>query len=111
MEIDIANNIKAIELLKIEILQNITDLFGDIAAEADGETRKQLTADAARLITQTYLLSSRLGITAEEIEEDIKGMLDAGIAEQHILERRFGDLHTLLGYFEAGRDGYERYEG
>ena len=34
MEIDIANNIKAVELLKVEILQNVTDLFGDLSAEA-----------------------------------------------------------------------------
>ena len=38
LEIDIANNIKTVELLKVELLQKVTDLFGDISAETDCET-------------------------------------------------------------------------
>lgn len=111
MEIDIANNIKAVELLKIEILQNVTDLFGDIAAEADSETRERITGDAARLIAQTYLLCSRLGVDFLDVEGDMKAMLKDGIAHRHILERRFGDLRALLGHLESGREYYEKYEG
>ena len=111
MKIDIANNIKAVELLKVEILQNVTDLFGDISAEADSETGKRISQDAARLICQTYLLCSRLGVSFDEINSDMSKMLRGGIEQRHILERRFGDLSLLLDRLEGGRDYYEKYEG
>ena len=50
LEIDIANNIKTIELLKVELMQKITDLFGDITAEADCETLARLTGDLSELM-------------------------------------------------------------
>ncbi|MBE5040267.1 MazG-like family protein [Ructibacterium gallinarum] len=111
MEIDIANNIKAVELLKVEMLQNITDLFGDITAEADNETRFRITQDAARLIGQAYLLCGRLGIEYEEIDDEIKALLRDSIAKRHLLERRFGDLSALLACLENRKDRYEKYEG
>ena len=108
MEIDIANNIKAVELLKVEILQNVTDLFGDISAEADKETREDLTEDTARLITKIYLLCSRLGLDYDDITDDMKAMLKEGIGSGHILERRFGDLSALLGCLAEEREVYEK---
>ncbi len=109
MEIDVANNIKAVELLKVEVLQNVTELFGDIVAEADSETRDRIAEDAARLIAQTFLLSRRLGVEFNEIENEMCSMLREGITSEHILERRFGDLSALLGYLEAERNDYEKY--
>ena len=96
MEIDIANNIKAVELLKIEVLQNVTDLFGDIAAEADSET---------------YLRCDRLGVGFDEIEEEMREMLREGAAARHILERRFGALSGLLASLEDRKDRNGKYEG
>lgn len=109
MQIDIANNIKAVELLKIEVLQNVTDLFGDISAEADSETRERIARDAARLISQTYLLCSRLGVGFYEIEDEMKAMLREDAAQRHMLERRFGDLSALLSCLEGRGDRYEAY--
>lgn len=111
MKIDIANNIKAVELLKVEILQNVTDLFGDISAEADSETNRRISCDAARLICQTYLLADRLGVDFDDINDDMIKMLHGGIEDKHILERRFGGLSKLLDCVDGGRDYYEKYEG
>ena len=108
MEIDIANNIKAVELLKVEILQNLTDLFGDISAEADSETSQRIAADGARLICQTYLLCSRLGVDFEQVDDAMCTMLRSGIEENHLLERRFGDLKALLACLEEKRRKYEQ---
>lgn len=104
MEIDIANNIKAVELLKVEILQNITDLFGDISAEADSETSQRIATDGARLICQTYLLCNRLGVGFDQLDDAMARMLRKGIEEEHLLERRFGDLHTLLARMDAKKE-------
>ncbi len=108
MEIDIANNMKAIELIKVEILQNITDLYGDLVAEPDRENRERLIRDAARLLGQTYLLCSRLGMKPSEVEDEMKAMLKDGVAKQHILERRFGDLSDLLKHLEVRRENDEK---
>ncbi len=104
MEINIANNIKAIELIQVEILQNITDLYGDLVAEADSENRERLIQDGARLLIQTYLLCSRLGISPKEVEEEMTEMLKDGVEKQHLLERRFGDLSGLLKHLEVRRE-------
>ena len=107
MEFDIANNIKAVELLKVEMLQNITDLFGDITAEADEETSESIARDGARLICQTYLLCSRLGVDFSEVDDCIRQLLKEGIKEEHLIERRFGDLKRLLNELETRRGKHE----
>ena len=94
--IDIANNIKAVELMKIEILQDVTNLFGEISAEADSDTSRRIAAEAAKLVNMVYLLCNRLGVGQEEVQAAMIQQLQAGIREQHLLERRFGDLSSLL---------------
>lgn len=111
MKIDIANNIKAVELLKVEVLQNVTDMFGDISSEADSETRERILTDAARLICQTYLLAGRLGAGYDEIKNRMIAMLHGEIKNNHLLERRFGDLSKLLESVAGGKEFYEKYEG
>ena len=107
MEIDIANNIKAVELLKVEVMQNLTDLFGDISAEPDADNRERIINDAAGVIGQTYLLCNRLGISSNEIDEQLKRLLRHSINEKHILERRYGDLSSLLENLRDRKDYYE----
>ncbi len=104
MGIDIANNIKAVELLKVETLQKLTDLFGDIAAEANGETTDRIAEDGAALICSVYLLCHRLGVDFTEMDTKMKAMLRTGMQEKHLLERRFGDLQTLLDCLEERKD-------
>lgn len=109
MEINIAENIKTVELLKVEILQKVTDLFGDISAEADGETYARIADDAANLINLIYIIASRLGVSYEDIEDRIREKLAEGVREQHIIERKFGDLSKLLAVLGEGPIGYEKY--
>ena len=94
--IDIANNIKSVELLKTEILQSLTDLYGDIAAEADFDTENQIASDAANIISLVYLLCKRLGVKYDDINMHMREKLKQGISERHNLEKRFGDLSELL---------------
>lgn len=94
--IDIANNIKAVEMMKVEILQDITNLFADITAEADSDSACRLADDAARLINMTFLLCGRLGVDYNEIRLHMMKFLEEGISQQHIIEKRFGDLSNLL---------------
>lgn len=102
MQIDVTNTIKAVELLKVELLQKVTDMFGDIAAEADSDTFLRIADDAANLINLVYLLSARLGVKYDDIVVRMREKLQDGIAQQHILERKFGDLSELLKSLEEG---------
>lgn len=95
MKIDIANNIKTVELLKIELMQKVTDFFGDIASEPNFETNRRLTDDAASLISIAYLLSMRLGIEFEDINDAMIKQLSYEIEKNHIIEKRYGDLSCL----------------
>ena len=96
LEIDIANNIKTVELLKVELLQKVTDLFGDISAETDSETLTNLTEDTACLLNVAYVLAFRLGVDFDDINDVMKQKLKSEIDSEHFIERRYGDLSKLL---------------
>jgi hypothetical protein len=93
----VANNLKAVELIKVEILHSLTKLFGDIIAEPDEGGENAIADDAANIITLTYLLSMRLGVNHDAITKKMKIKLKKSIASNHNLEARFGDLSELLG--------------
>lgn len=101
MKIDIANNIKTVELLKVELLQKVTDFFGDIAAEPDFESSKHLTEDAANLINIAYIISMRLGLEFDDINQTMLKQLDGEIKNNHLIEKRYGDLSKLKKALDA----------
>lgn len=94
--IDIANNIKAVEMMKVELLQDITNLFADISADADNDSAHNLARDAAEIINITFLLCGRLGISYEDVKSQMKELLKSGIEQERFLEKRFGDFSDLL---------------
>ena len=96
MDIDVANNIKAVELLKVELLENIANLYGEIAAEPSCDTSANLASHAADIIIITKILCRRLGVDAELINNEMRNKLICEIQNEHILERRFGDLSLIL---------------
>ncbi len=109
MEIDVANNIKAVELLKVELMQAITDLFGDISAEVDSENHIRLANDSASIMIITKLLCKRLGIADEAVNAAMCRKLKGGIDDNHPLEKRFGDLSRLLSEIRED-NSYNEYE-
>lgn len=102
MEINIANNIKTVELLKVELLQKVTDFYGDISAEPDSETLTRLTDDAAALINVAYVLAARLGIDYDDISDAMRRKLKDEIDNNHLIERRYGDLSRLYKSVQSG---------
>lgn len=94
-EIKIANNIKCVELLKVELLKSVSALFEDINSEADSETDKRIADDAANIINLTYILSRRLGADYDEVTRYMKGKLSRAIEERHPIEKNYGDMSAL----------------
>lgn len=96
MEIDVANNIKAVELLKVELLQKLTNLYGNLSAEADSESNTRIAADAADIMIVLRILCRRLGIDYETVSMLMQKRLEDEIRNGHLLEHRFGDLSIIL---------------
>ncbi len=92
MEIDVANNIKAVELLKVELMESVTELFGEIAAESSNETPANIADCSADIILITKLLSRRLGVTSDMIDSAMQAKLISEIQNGHILERRDSEI-------------------
>lgn len=94
-DIRIANNIRTVEHLKCELLKSVSELFCDIGAEADSETKVRIADDAANVVNLTYILCRRLGIEFDEITEFMKAKLDRAIEEQQSIEKNYGDMSNL----------------
>ena len=94
-EIKSANNIKTVELLKVELLKSVCGMFEDINAEADSETEKRLADDAADIINLTYVLARRLGVSYDTVMRYMKAKLDRSIEQQHPIEKNYRDMSEL----------------
>lgn len=109
VEIDIANNIKAVELLKVELLQKLANLYGNISAEADSESDSRIAHDAADIIIMVRLLCRRLGVDYATVYTAMQEGLRQEIKAGHILERRFGDLSGILDEMREDNTDNEKY--
>lgn len=94
-DIKIANNIKTVEMLKVELLKCLSAMYEDINAEADSETCRRLADDAANIINLTFVLGRRLGVEYDDVLRCMRAKLDRSIEEQHPIEKNYGDMSAL----------------
>lgn len=74
--LDIASNIKAVELMKVELLQKVTDLYSHIYAEPDSESGERLAKDCAEICAITLGLGKRLGVGYDETLARLSDILE-----------------------------------
>ncbi len=55
----------------------------------------------ARIITSTYLLGRRLGLSFARVDLKMEQNLRSSIAADHEIEEWYGDLSALSAYLEA----------
>lgn len=90
----IARNIKLIEWLKADILASMSALFKGMIKGKD-----DIILDAlASLITGSYILGQRLGISFNRLDTKIEAKLNESIVEGHEVEKWYGDLSSLRSY-------------
>ena len=64
---DVTGNIKALETLKLELLQSLVGLHRGMLERSGG--RDECLESLSSMLTHTYLLASKLGIDFSEIDE------------------------------------------
>ncbi|MBS4534413.1 MazG-like family protein [Clostridium sp. D2Q-14] len=101
-DIDITKNIRVIEWLKSELLTTVSSLF-TLLYKGLKEGQEAILEVLANIIFVTYLLAKRLGISFDEIDKKVESKVKLGIAEDHKIERWYGDLNSLLEYFKRTR--------
>lgn len=103
-EIDITRNIKLIEWLKSELLQDLANLFKVLGRGIREEMHESVSDILSNIILISYLLGKRLGISYNSIEYKIRNKVKLGLVEKHDVEKYYGDLSELsrhLGSFRG----------
>lgn len=98
MDMDIIKNVKTIEWLKSELLSSIAYLYELLAKEED-YTKESVTDIISNIILLSFLLSKRLGLNYEDVISSFQDKVKLNIAEEHKIEKWYGDLSELLVLF------------
>ncbi|MDB5083512.1 MAG: hypothetical protein JWN30_398 [Bacilli bacterium] len=91
---DIAKNIKLIEWLKVELLDNVSTLFRGFVRGSESV----LSDCLANIVISTYVLSRRLGVSIEDLDQQVVDKLQKSIETGHQSEEWYGDLTALKEY-------------
>lgn len=95
-DLNIARNVRTIDWLRTEILDYVANLF-----KAMWQNREELMLDAlAGLIMAAFLLGKRLGISFSRLENKLLAKLKASALEGHEIEKWYGDMTSLLDYWQ-----------
>lgn len=90
-EVDITAQIKLIESLKCALLADVSSLYEHMRVPAKHDERDECLA---RLVTHTYLLAGRLGLSCQQLDKKVL----AGL-KQEALKQDSGDIGALLKYW------------
>lgn len=95
-EIDIARSIRTIEWLKAELVDGVAVLFRALVKNSE-----EMIGDAlATIIMTSYFLGKRLGMTFHQLDRKLVDKLHTHLADDHQLEKWYGDISGLLHYAE-----------
>jgi len=106
--LDVASNAQMIEVLKSQLVCEAADVT---RAALSRDSRAELIDAIGGTVLLAYALALRCGISIAELEADVAGKAQNGIADAHALETRYRDLSRLKKHFESGnKRGFERRE-
>src|SRR5690606_30197274 len=87
----IAKNLKVIDWLKTEILDQIANLFKGL----HHANRPLMLHSLASLVEVSYVVARRVGVSVRELGQSVGSKLREHIREGHQLENWYGDLPSL----------------
>ena len=94
---NISTNLKAIDMIKGEILSEIAHLYRTLADYDEIGDYESVTNE----IAMDYILARRLGIGYASIDKKISELLGIGEENGHELEIEFSDMSELKKYLKS----------
>ncbi len=98
---NISTNLKAVDMIKGEILSEIAKLYRTLADYDEIGEYESVTSEIATVIAMDYILARRLGITFAGIDNKISELLTIGEENGHELEIEFSDMSELRKYLRS----------
>ncbi len=98
---NISSNLKAIEMIKGEILSEVANLYKTLADYDEIGEYDSITNKIATVIAMDYILARRLGVTFSGVDKKISELLTIGEENGHELEIEFGDMSELKKYLNS----------
>ena len=99
-DIDIVKNMKTVEWLKSEILNNIAYLH-KIFVDTEENSKENVEDTISNIILESYVLGKRLGISFNDLDSTLKENIRLNLVQEHKIERWYGDLSSLLEHIET----------
>lgn len=101
--IRISANLKAIDLLKSEILSEVSHLFKSLCSPDSSDSYNVVSEIIASIIAMSYTLARRLGISYTSIDSKITALTKMAEQNNHQLEAEFSDMSELNKYIKNRR--------
>ena len=98
---NISTNLKAIDMIKGEILSEIANLYKTLADYDEIGEYESVTNEIATVIAMDYILARRLGVSFAGIDNKISELLTTGEENGHEREIEFSDMSELKRYLKS----------
>ena len=95
---NIANNLKAIDEIKGDILSEVAELYKKLADYDELADYGGVESSISTIIAMDYILARHLGIAHSTVDARICELLSMAEENSHPLESEFGDMSELLKY-------------
>ena len=92
---NISTNLKAIDIIKSEILSEVAKLYKTLADYDEIGEYESVSNEIATIIAMDYILARRLGLTYAGVDKKISELLTIGEENGHELEVEFSDMSEL----------------
>lgn len=89
-----AKNIRVIDWLKTEVLDQIANLFKGL----HHANQNMIIDSLSSLLVTIYVLSRRMGLPFRELDQAVTTKLREHVTDGHQLEQWYGDLSSLEEY-------------
>ncbi len=93
--LDVARNLRIVENLKSELLEDIAALYRHLADPVLEDTRDVAADNLSDMIVIGYLLGKRLGVDYSTMDRHISKKIRLGLINENEIEKYFGDLSEL----------------
>lgn len=96
-DINVIKDLKIVEWLKCELLSAVAQLF-EFLTIGDNSNREEVLDMMSNIVLLSYLLGKRLGFSYETIESKVNDHIKLSLANDHTIEKWYGDLGELQKY-------------